>query len=82
MPVHSAANPVKIAIVGAGAASDYHHVPDKVMFVVPEALATGVTTTVRVAPVPVMEMPLPSEQLPAGCRISLRSHQFWPPPIC
>src|SRR5204863_8459115 len=27
MPTHSAANPVRIAIVGAGAVSDYHHVP-------------------------------------------------------
>src|SRR3954451_12164744 len=27
MPTHSAANPVRIAIIGAGAVSDYHHVP-------------------------------------------------------
>jgi len=27
MPKHSAANPVRIAIIGAGAVSDYHHVP-------------------------------------------------------
>jgi len=27
MPAHSAENPVRIAIVGAGAVSDYHHVP-------------------------------------------------------
>src|SRR3954464_190757 len=27
MPIHSAANPVRIAIIGAGAVSDYHHVP-------------------------------------------------------
>ena len=26
--------------------------------------------------------PASSGQLPAGFRISLRSHQFWPPPIC
>src|SRR4051812_39484373 len=27
MPKHSADNPVRIAIIGAGAVSDYHHVP-------------------------------------------------------
>src|SRR6185369_3218656 len=27
MPKHSASNPVRIAIIGAGAVSDYHHVP-------------------------------------------------------
>jgi len=27
MPTHSSSNPVRIAIIGAGAVSDYHHVP-------------------------------------------------------
>ncbi len=40
MPVHSAQNPVKIAIIGAGAVSDYHHVP--AIRLDPRAVLTGV----------------------------------------
>ena len=40
MPAFSAANPVKIAIIGAGAVSDYHHVP--AIRLDPRARLTGV----------------------------------------
>lgn len=40
MPIHSSAHPVRIAIIGAGAVSDYHHVP--AIRLDPRARLTGV----------------------------------------